>query len=559
MGAAITLNDQFLGNATNQFLRYVLPAPLASVGTQNVLAVTFGAELGIDCGGRWTYSAEIDWAPTQLTHDNVTKRSTFGFGIWKSVYVLSIPAGGAAISQLAPTTWYQGGHPTTLLADDDHKGFEVHANVELLAPRPVAGTVSILGNWPGAVQVTQHVRLSKGNNAVVVIIPAAQTTQAKLWHPRGNGNQTLYNISASFSPSTTTTIMEASAAVPTTQRHIGFRHAVLITTNDSDPQIVANAPQQNGTGQFTMFLRVNGAPVYSRGANKIPMDLMEGRMTAEAHRRLVQSAAEANFNTLRVWGGGIWEPRAFFDACDEFGIMVYEDAMETFGEVDTEIHLHNDQLQRELEYQVRRLAHHPSVVLYSGCNECIYHDGGALYELFVTTRIAGTDSSRIIWPHSPAPDGWSSGIDRLTTRPKVGQPLVVGVKPEGIGRPSGYNFPMEGHGPYVTAQYPGNFSELVARVMPVPGPVGVFTVSLLQCLPVCRLSRATLVVLSVCRLFNPDGVLCRSLPSEHTRTQSQPNHGRDPSIQVGFRANSVRYRGRVLRARVLPCLRISGA
>ena len=49
------------------------------------------------------------------------------------------------------------------------------------------------------------------------------------------------------------------------------------------------------------------------------MDLLDGRMSATAHRRLVQSAAEGNFNTLRIWGGAIWEPRAFYDACDEFG------------------------------------------------------------------------------------------------------------------------------------------------------------------------------------------------------------------------------------------------
>jgi beta-mannosidase len=65
--------------------------------------------------------------------------------------------------------------------------------------------------------------------------------------------------------------------------------------------------------------RVNGAAVYSRGANKIPMDLIDGRMSATAHRRLVQSAADAHMNTLRIWGGAIWEPRAFYDACDEFG------------------------------------------------------------------------------------------------------------------------------------------------------------------------------------------------------------------------------------------------
>ena len=80
-----------------------------------------------------------------------------------------------------------------------------------------------------------------------------------------------------------------------------------------------------------MFFRVNGAAVYARGANKVPMDLLEGRMTERAHRWLVQSAAEANFNMLRVWGGGIWEPRAFWDACDEFGILLYTDLQFTWG------------------------------------------------------------------------------------------------------------------------------------------------------------------------------------------------------------------------------------
>ena len=47
--------------------------------------------------------------------------------------------------------------------------------------------------------------------------------------------------------------------------------------------------------------------------------------TQVAHRRLVQSAVEANFNVLRVWGGGIWEPDAFFDACDELGLLLYTD------------------------------------------------------------------------------------------------------------------------------------------------------------------------------------------------------------------------------------------
>jgi hypothetical protein len=98
MGAMVRLNGAFLGNATNQFIRYIFPLAAsvlkpAAADALNVLEITFGAELGIDCGGRWTYSNSIDWAPSMLTHDNVSKRATFGFGIWKSVSILSIPKG----------------------------------------------------------------------------------------------------------------------------------------------------------------------------------------------------------------------------------------------------------------------------------------------------------------------------------------------------------------------------------------------------------------------------------------------------------------------------------
>ena len=75
----------------------------------------------------------------------------------------------------------------------------------------------------------------------------------------------------------------------------------MVTVNDTDTAIAAAAATTDGTGQLTMFFRVNGAAVYARGGNKIPMDLLDGRMSAVAHRRLVQSAVEANFNTLRVW------------------------------------------------------------------------------------------------------------------------------------------------------------------------------------------------------------------------------------------------------------------
>ena len=215
----------------------------------------------------------------------------------------------------------------------------------------------------------------------------------------------------------------------------------LVTINDTDPSVVAAAAHKNGTGQFGMFVRVNGAATYARGGNKIPMDLLNGRMSAYAHRRLVQSAREANMNMLRIWGGGIWEPRAFYDACDEFGVMLYHDMQFTWGSA-LVAGATSPTVRAELVYQIERISHHPSVVILDGCNEC---GGGSLYETFVMPTVASADKSRAVWPSCPS-HGWLSGVDRLTSRAN-GQTLVTGATSD-PPRPAG-NPGQEGHGPYI--------------------------------------------------------------------------------------------------------------
>jgi beta-mannosidase len=99
----------------------------------------------------------------------------------------------------------------------------------------------------------------------------------------------------------------------------------LVTINDTDPAVVKAAQSKEGTGALTMMFRVNGAAVYARGGSMVPMDLMNGRLSAAAHRRVVQSAAEGNMNMLRIWGGAVYMPPAFYEACDDFGVMLYHD------------------------------------------------------------------------------------------------------------------------------------------------------------------------------------------------------------------------------------------
>ena len=356
MGAVVSLNGHWLFNASNSFLRYSLPLTAGNFkqdGSANVLNVTFGAELGIDCGGRFTLSSQIDWAPRMTTNDSFTGRSTFGFGIWRSVYLVPVP--DAAITQLVVHTYYAGDHPTVPLSKTMHAGFRVVVRAEVFSAAAAVAKLTVAGDWAHAVPVVALVNMQAGHNNVTVELLPEQTRNVQLWDPVGYGVQHRYRITGTLVPGRT------GAPNVTATRKIGFRHLVLVTINDTDSEAAASAANADGTGQFTMFFRCNGAAIYSRGANKIPMELMEGRMSGDAHRRLVQSAAEGRMNTLRVWGGAIWEPESFYDAADEYGILIYHDAqfliggLEPYGIAGPGVRGTASE-RDELEYQIKRLS-----------------------------------------------------------------------------------------------------------------------------------------------------------------------------------------------------------
>ena len=220
------------------------------------------------------------------------------------MYLLPLPH-GVALTQLVPLTYYAGEHPTTRLSDTGHAGFALNVTVDVWSASAVAvAEVSAVGSWPGARPVAQSVALKAGSNSVMVYMRPQETKAVRLWHPHGHGEQPLYNVTATVrvAPSfgTGAAAAAASPTVAVASRRIGFRHVALVTINDTDPATAAAAKSQEGTGSFTMMFRVNGAAVYARGGAMVPMDLLNGRLSAEAHRRVVQSAAEGNMNTLRI-------------------------------------------------------------------------------------------------------------------------------------------------------------------------------------------------------------------------------------------------------------------
>jgi len=250
----------------------------------------------------------------------------------------------------------------------------------------------------------------------------------------------------------------SSTASTTASRKVGFRFAVIVTGNDTDPQYVQESKDADGSSGAGMFFRVNGAAIYARGANMIPTEELDGRMNSTALEQTVISARDGGFNIMRVWGGGIFKPQVWYDACDKLGILVYHDLQYAQSG-----HSPNKTATQADEYrhQIRRLGYHPSIVLIDGCNECAVIIGTptGIYASFSLAIVAEEDKSRAIWPSCPSA-GWSHGVNRLTGAPNDSPQGLVPAAYEsqsqrlilasdgGSRHRFGGNTHMEMHGPY---------------------------------------------------------------------------------------------------------------
>jgi len=453
MGATIKVNGHTVGVVRDQFLRYVFElntSVLLAGKNANQLGVSFGVEDVTEDGRFMACTGGWDWAPysytTKKTYGNTAGPvPTFSKGIWKSVYLTEVPRSTVAITHLTPHTKYKGEYPVSPLKEGAHGGFSVNITVHVWAPMGGAtGSITVMGSWVssgGAMAVADSglLRLPVGDSSVSLQLMAT-AKQIRLWWPTGVGDQPLYNVKATWSPKGLVGGDGEGTATVSAERRMGFRVFALVTTNDTDPAVRANTSAE-GSGTHGMFFRVNGAAIYSRGGNMVPMEELEGRLDGEAHRILVKSSADVGMNTLRVWGGGIFFPDEFYDACDEYGVLVYHDMQYAnkpgVGHGPTATATQD----AELRYQIRRLSHHPAIVLWDGANEVIFNSTSA-YATFVMTVVAQEDQSRVIWPASPAA-GWITGVHTLYGTPNN--------SPQGLtlsGKGQIWNTGIETHGPY---------------------------------------------------------------------------------------------------------------
>lgn len=239
-----------------------------------------------------------------------------------------------------------------------------------------------------------------------------QVEAARLWWPLGQGEQPLYSLISRVTDGKTTLAQDS--------RRIGLRTLRLV-----------QAPVAGESGLSFCF-EVNGVEIFAGGANWIPDDSLLERITPERYRERVAQAAGANMNMLRVWGGGIYEDEAFYDACDELGVLVWQDFMFACGMYPAHASFQAS-VRAEAVAAVTRLRHHASLAIWCGNNEDYAvaesigshgpgakgdFDARAIYEQLLPEVCLALDPARPYWPGSPYSPN-PSGIT-VSSEPSVG-------------------------------------------------------------------------------------------------------------------------------------------
>ena len=185
----------------------------------------------------------------------------------------------------------------------------------------------------------------------------------KLWYPAGYGEQPIYKLK-----------------VCQKEFLFGIRSAKVVELTDAvgseyyekclEIKRSESARVYDRNEEFSGFvLIINGVPIFCQGANWVPCEPFPSAESDEKITELLTLAREAGLNMLRVWGGGIFEKRHFYDECDRLGILVTQDFLMACGSYPEREADFIEQIRKEAEFASRELRNHPSLVWWSGDNE----------------------------------------------------------------------------------------------------------------------------------------------------------------------------------------------
>ncbi|MBB2182721.1 glycoside hydrolase family 2 protein [Lachnospiraceae bacterium MD1] len=220
----------------------------------------------------------------------------------------------------------------------------------------------------------------------------------ELWWPNGYGEQPLYHLSVSVKNNDN--IMDSK------EYTIGLRTLTISQEKDQ-------------WGSEFAF-KINGVKIFAKGADYIPEDTIYSNITKERIEYLIESCVRANYNCLRVWGGGYYPSDDFFDLCDRYGLIVWQDLMYACNVYDLTKEFEENIIE-ETKDNVRRIRHHACLGLWCGNNEIesgwyiwpslmdhsekLKADYIKQFEYVLPRTVEALDKSTFFWPSSPSSGG----------------------------------------------------------------------------------------------------------------------------------------------------------
>ncbi|MHB0856774.1 MAG: glycoside hydrolase family 2 protein [Anaerolineae bacterium] len=384
--ADVFLNDVHLGRVENMFTPHVFDvSDLVRVGenrvevrfespttaiAQMVKCSPFSLASSCDIARPYIRKAQYnygwDWGPriTQV-------------GLWRPVSIRLIDR--AAVVDPFCYTVAIANHSARL---------RVTANVDSYVQEKLTAEVTLSLNGQVVARTVAAVEVGMGATALSADLKVANPA---FWWPNGMGSQPLYDVSIR--------LLAGDALVDESTFRTGIRTVEII--------------QEPDTKGKTFIVAVNGVKVFCKGADWIPADSLLPRLTRDDYYQYITLTRDANMNMLRIWGGGIYEDPAFYEACDEMGIMVWQDFMYACAQYPDEMDWFQDQARDEAVSVVTALRNHPSIVLWCGNNENNWgfdewwHNGvpkylgNYVYREILPDVCATLDPSRPYWVSSP--------------------------------------------------------------------------------------------------------------------------------------------------------------
>ncbi|MEO5951257.1 MAG: sugar-binding domain-containing protein, partial [Chloroflexia bacterium] len=288
---------------------------------------------------------------------------------------------------------YNSGRLTDVHVRQKHVNGAVMLSVAANIERYDKKTLTLSVRLTGPDGRVQEAEAKVGGKETKVSIDVAEP---QLWWPNDLGEQALYGVEVE--------LKQGELLVDQKTYQVGFRTVELRQEKDE-------------WGESFTFV-INGVPVFGKGSNWIPADTFNTRITHSQLDHLLGSAAAAHHNMVRVWGGGFYESEDFYDLCDKYGLLVWQDFQFACAGYPLDEKEYLENVHGEVRDNIRRLRHRASLVLWCGNNEIesAWAEWGwnkpvnapimKAYEKFFHHILPGwvkeEDSDSAYWPSSPS-------------------------------------------------------------------------------------------------------------------------------------------------------------